>query len=76
MQLKLGLEYIFIDKNKHQRKLLAANVESVCQRVDDEINQEIKEHFPEFLRGYTDIFIKTVNNTKDYIYKNLKMFNQ
>ena len=70
LQFKLGLEYIFIDKNKNQRKLLAANLESVCQRVDDEINQEVKEDFPEF--RYTDIFMKTVINTKDYIYKNLK----
>ena len=59
-QLKLGFEYSFIDKNKNQRKFLVANLESVFQRVDDEINQEVKE--------YTIFFIKNVNNAKGYTY--------
>ena len=41
--------------------------------MDDEINQEVKEGFHEFLKGYIDIFINNVNNTtKDYTFKNLK----
>ena len=32
----------------------------------------MKEEFHEFLRGYTDIFIKNINNTKDHTYNNLK----
>ena len=32
----------------------------------------MKEEFHEFVRGYTDIFIKNINNTKDHTYNNLK----
>ena len=32
----------------------------------------MKEEFHEFLRGYRDIFIKNMNNTKDHTYNNLK----
>ena len=71
-QLELGLEYSFINKSKNQRKFLAANLESICQRVDKDIDQGMKEEFHEFLRRYTDIFIKNINNTKDHTYNNLK----
>ena len=37
-QLELGLEYSFINKSKTQRKFLAANLESICQRVDKDID--------------------------------------
>ena len=33
-QLELGFEYSFINKSENQRKFLAANLESICQRVD------------------------------------------
>ena len=33
-QLELGFQYSFINKSKNQRKFLAANLESICQRVD------------------------------------------
>ena len=71
-QLELGLEYSFINKSKNQRKFLAANLESICQKVDKDIDQAMKEEFHEFLRGYTDIFIKNVSNTKDHTYNDLK----
>ena len=32
----------------------------------------MKEELHEFLKGYTDIFIKDMNNTKDHTYNNLK----
>ena len=32
----------------------------------------MKEEFHDFLTGYTDIFIKNINNTKDHTYNNLK----
>ena len=72
LQLELGLEYSFISKSKNQRKFLAANLESICQRVDKNIDQGQKQEFHELRRGYTDIFIKNVNNTKDDTYNNLK----
>ena len=71
-QLELGLECSFINKSKNQRKFLAANVESICQRVDKDIDQGMKEEFHEFLRGYTDIFIKNTNDAKYHTYNNLK----
>lgn len=45
-------------------------METISQRVDSDVVDEDKEQFHEFLRGYTDIFIKNVQNTKDYTYKN------
>ena len=71
-QLKLGLEHSYIDKNKHQRKFLAANFETIAQKVNEDIPHDKKEHFHEFLRAYTDIFITNIKNSKDYTYKNLK----
>ena len=71
-QLELGLEYSFISKSKNQRKFLVANLESICQRADKDIEQGMIEESHEFLRGYTDIFIKNINNTKDHTYNNLK----
>ena len=47
-QLGPGLGYSFLDKNKNRRKFQAANLESVCQRVDNEINQKPKEDLHEF----------------------------
>ena len=71
-QLELGLEYSFTNNSKNQRKFLAANLESIYQRVDKDIDQGMKEEFHEFFRGYTDIFIKNISNTKDHTYNNLK----
>jgi len=71
-QLRFGLEQSFVYKNKNQRKFLAANLETLSQKVDSCIPADKKEHFHEFLRGYTDIFINNVNKTTDYTYKNLR----
>ena len=48
-QLELGLGYALIINIKNQRKFLAANLKSICQRVDKDIDQDIKEEFHEFL---------------------------
>ena len=40
-QLELGLEYGFINKSKDQQKFLAANLESICQKVGKHIDQGI-----------------------------------
>ena len=71
MQLVLGLEQSFVNKNKNQRKYLAPNLESFNQKVSGEINNNHKENFHEFLRVCTDAFIKNVNRAKDSTYKNL-----
>ena len=40
--------------------------------MSDEINNDQKENFHEFLRAYTNIFIKNANKAKDSTYKNLR----
>ena len=64
MQLELGFEQSFINKNKNLQNYLAANFESINQKVPNEINNDQKENFHEFLHGYTDIFIKNVNRAE------------
>ena len=57
-QLKLGLDYIYIDKNKKTRKFLAANFETLAQRTSDSVEAHRLEEYHEFLHGYTDILLK------------------
>ena len=71
-QLHLGLEYSFVNKPKHLKKNIAANLEIVSHRVSESINHDKLEDFHEFLRAYTDIFTKHIYATKDFTYKNLK----
>ena len=71
-QLKLGLDYCFVDKNKDVRRFLAANMESLADSVKDNIDHKNLKHFHEFLRGYTDIFTNNIYATKDYTYHNLR----
>ena len=70
-QLKLGLDYIYIDKNKKTRKFLAANFETLAQRTSDSVEAHRLEEY-HVLHGYTDLFTKNVFQTKDYTYHNLK----
>ena len=64
-QSKFGLNHCFINKDKHKKKNIAANMESLAHSAS-------LENFHEFLRGYTDIFSKNVLSTNDETYKNLK----
>ena len=69
-QLKLGLDYCFVDKNKHVWRFLAAYIESLADRVKGNIDHKNSEHFYEFLCGYADIFTNNIYATKDYAYHN------
>lgn len=71
-QLSFGLEHSYVDKNKHIKKVLAANLETVADRVTQSIDNDKREDFHEFLRGYTDIFTKNIYATKDFTYHKLK----
>ena len=71
-QFKLGLEYSFIDKNKHIKKNLHANVESLPDKVTENLENGKREGFHELLRAYVDIFTKNIHATRDNTYKNLK----
>ncbi|XP_066923867.1 uncharacterized protein [Clytia hemisphaerica] len=72
MQLSYGLDQSFIDKNKHVKKNLAANLESLAQSTDKDVPNEQKEEFHELLRAYCDMFTKNIYDSKDYTYTNLK----
>ena len=68
------MDYSFVDKNKDVWRFLAANIESLADSVKGNINHknlEHLEHFHEFLRHYTDVFINNIYATKDYTYHNL-----
>ena len=70
-QLKLWLDYCFVDKNKDVPRFLAANTNSLANSVKSNNDHKNLEHFHEFLRGYTDIFINNIYATKGYTYHNL-----
>ena len=72
-QLNLGREYSFVDKNINIKKFLAANFESLADRIIDNLQRDQRENFHEFLRAYVDIFTKSVYTTTDYTYKHLKI---
>ena len=57
-QFKLGLEYSFIDKNKHIKKNLAANFESLADKDTENLENCKREDFHELLRAYMDFFSK------------------
>ena len=71
-QLKLGLKHSFADKNKNIKKLLAANMERITERVENSSDHDQVENFHEFVGAYTDIFTTNIFATKDHTYHNLK----
>ena len=51
-QLELGLPYSFIKKKKkNQNKFRPANLESICLKVNKDVEQDMKEELHEFLGG-------------------------
>ena len=71
-QFKFGLHYSFVDKNKNIKKHLAANFESVADKITENLDSHKQEDFHKFLRAYVDIFTKNVYATTDYTYNHLK----
>ena len=68
----MGLDFSFVDKNKHLKKQLPANFGTLSHRASNCVHHQNLEDFHEFLRAYTDIFTKSVYETKDFTYSNLK----
>ena len=62
------IPHSYLDKNKHIKKNLAVNFESLTQTIDSEVLNEKKEDFHKFLQSYCDIFGKNVYSTKNYTY--------
>ena len=71
-QLKLGLDYCFLNKNENIQRFQATNMESLADNVKGRVDHRNLEHFQEFLRGHTDIFINNIYVTKDYTYQSLR----
>ena len=71
-QLKMGLNHCFINKDKNKKRHIAANMESIPYIASEKVDQNDLENFREFLRGYTDIFMKNVISTEDLTYQEQK----
>ena len=71
-QLKFGLNHCFINKDKHIKKKIAANMELLDYSASKQVDSSQFKNFHEFLHGYTDIFSKNVLSINEVAYKNLK----
>ena len=72
VQLSFSLEHSFVDKNKHIKKNLAANLEVVAEKVTYSLDKEVREDFHELLIAQANILTKNAYSTKDDAYHNLK----
>ena len=70
-QLKMGLDYSFVDKNKHVKKNIATSMKSVAEAVDKDLDNEQRENFHELLQTYSDSLKKKLYFSTDYTYNNL-----
>ena len=71
-QLKSGINYSFVNKDKHMRKYIAANMGCLASSTSKYVDQSKLVYFHEFLRAYTDIFKKNISKTKKKIIENLE----
>ena len=55
----MGLDYSFVNKNKHVKKNIATSMENVAEAVDKDLDKEQREDFHELLRVYRIFFQKT-----------------
>ena len=62
-ELEMGLEYSFVDKNKRLKQQLAVNIETVSHSATKYLENNKVEDFHDFLRAYTDIFMKNIYAT-------------
>ena len=63
---------VFSIKIKNIKKHIAANFESLADKITENLDSHKREDFHEFLRADVDIFTKNVYATTDYTYKHLK----
>ena len=71
-QLKISVDFCFLDKSRGVWRFLAGNLESLGNSIKDNIIHKNLEYFHEFLPGYTDIFTNNIYVTKNYTYHNLR----
>ena len=70
--LKFGLCHSFLNKDKHTKKNIAANMEKLAYLSSKKVDNLQLEDYYEFLRGYTDIFTNNLFSTEDHTYHQLK----
>ena len=70
--LEHGLKQCFVHKNKYIKKDIAAEFETLCSSVDNDISPGDMENFHEFFRSATNPFTQNVHRTKDSTYSLLK----
>ena len=71
-QLKSRINYSFVNKDKHMKKYIAANMECLTCSTSKYVDQSKLVNFHEFLRAYTDIFNNNILKTKKKSFKILK----
>ena len=59
-QLKIGLDYSFVDENKYVKMNIAASMESLAEAVVKGLDNEKREDFHEHLLSYTNILSKNL----------------
>ncbi len=59
---KTGLNHSFIDKNKFTKRDISVEMESLASIMDDDIQDEEKDEFHEFLRASTNKFAKNIHH--------------
>ena len=63
--LKYGLHQTFTDKNRHIKRNLAVQFETLSSKLDPFIKEDSKENFHEYLRSVTNIASNYVYWDKD-----------
>ena len=74
LHLELGLRQYFVDKNKHIKKYVVVEFETLCSSKDNDISPDDKENFHELLRSATNTFTQKVYRTKDKTYSVLNLY--
>ena len=66
------LEQWFVDKNKHIKKNIAVEFETLCSSNNKDISSDDKENFHELLKSATNTFPQNLYRTINNIYNVLK----
>ena len=74
-QLKIGLDYSFVDENKHAKMNIAASMESLAEAVVKGLDNKKREDFHEILQSYTNILSRNLFFKRLHI-QQLKTLNQ
>ena len=70
--LEHSLKQCFADKNKHIKKDIAVEFETLCSSNNTDISSDDKENFHELLRSATNTFTQNIYRTIDNTYNVLK----